>query len=55
MDFTRDRRLKHLATPTLVVWGLDDKFNKPSGAAMLGERMPNADVLITANGPLGPM
>ncbi|OBG59881.1 alpha/beta fold hydrolase [Mycobacterium sp. E3339] len=48
MDFTRDRRLKHLATPTLVIWGRDDKVNKPSGAAMLGERMPNADVLITA-------
>ncbi len=49
MDFTRDRRLNHLATPTLVIWGRDDKVNKPSGAAMLGERMPNADVLITAN------
>ncbi len=49
IDFTRDRRLNHLATPTLVIWGRDDKVNKPSGAAMLGERMPNADVLITAN------
>ncbi len=49
MDFTRDRRLQGLATPTLVVWGRDDKVNKPSGAAMLAERMPNADVLMTAN------
>lgn len=49
MDFTRDRRLNRLATPTLVIWGRDDKVNKPSGAAMLGERLPNADVLITAN------
>lgn len=49
MDFTRDRRLSELPTPTLVIWGRDDKVNKPSGAAMLGERMPNADVLITAN------
>ncbi len=49
MDFTRDRRLKDLQTPTLVIWGRDDKVNKPSGAAMLGDRMPNADVLITAN------
>jgi len=32
-----------------VIWGRDDKVNKPSGAAMLAERMPNADVLITAN------
>ena len=49
MDFTRDARLRSLATPTLVIWGRDDKVNKPSGATMLGERMPNADVLITAN------
>ncbi|MGZ8803221.1 MAG: alpha/beta fold hydrolase, partial [Mycobacterium sp.] len=48
MDFTRDPRLRTLQTPTLVLWGRDDKVNKPSGAAMLGERMPNADVLITA-------
>ncbi|MGA9357412.1 MAG: alpha/beta fold hydrolase, partial [Mycobacterium sp.] len=49
MDFTRDRRLSTLETPTLVIWGRDDKVNKPSGAAMLAKRMPNADVLITAN------
>jgi 4,5:9,10-diseco-3-hydroxy-5,9,17-trioxoandrosta-1(10),2-diene-4-oate hydrolase len=48
MDFTRDPRLAKLETPTLVIWGRDDKVNKPSGAAMLGERMPNADVLLTA-------
>jgi len=49
MDFTRDRRLESLKTAALVIWGRDDKVNKPSGAAMLGKRMPNADVLITAN------
>ncbi|NHU46996.1 alpha/beta fold hydrolase [Rhodococcus opacus] len=49
MDFTRDPRLARLATPTLVMWGRDDKVNKPRGAAMLGRRMPNADVLLTAN------
>jgi len=49
MDFTRDRRLSTLETPTLMIWGRDDKVNKPSGATMLAERMPNADVLITAN------
>ncbi len=49
MDFTRDRRLTALTAPTLVIWGRDDKVNKPSGAAMLARRMPNADVLITAN------
>ena len=49
MDFTRDRRLSSLKTQTLVIWGRDDKVNKPSGATMLGNRMPNADVLIAAN------
>ncbi len=49
MDFTRDRRLSALPTPTLVIWGRDDKVNKPSGAAMLADRLPNADVLVTAN------
>lgn len=49
MDFTRDRRLSALTTPTLVIWGRDDKVNKPSGARMLGDRLPNADVLVTAN------
>ena len=49
MDITRDRRLAGLTTPTLVIWGRDDKVNNPSGAAMLGKRMPNADVLVTAN------
>ncbi len=49
MDFTRDRRLSTLETPTLVIWGRDDKVNKPSGATMLAQRMPNVDVLITAN------
>lgn len=49
MDFTRDRRLNSLKTATLVIWGRDDKVNKPSGATMLGQRMPNAEVLITAN------
>lgn len=49
MDFTRDRRLGDLKAPTLIIWGRDDKVNKPSGATMLGNRIPNADVLMTAN------
>ncbi|MEE6137888.1 alpha/beta fold hydrolase [Mycobacterium sp. 050128] len=48
MDFTRDRRLGSLTTPTLIIWGRDDKVNKPGGAAMLADRMPNADVLLAA-------
>lgn len=31
MDLTRDKRLKELATPTLVLWGRDDKVNRPAG------------------------
>ncbi len=49
MDLTRDPRLRSLPTPTLVIWGRDDKVNKPSGAAMLARRMPDVDTLICAN------
>src|SRR6478735_3197470 len=31
MDLTRDGRLKTLQTPALVLWGRDDKVNRPSG------------------------
>lgn len=48
MDFTRDKRLKTLQTPTLVVWGAEDKVNKPSGGKMLSDRMPNCDFLTVA-------
>jgi 4,5:9,10-diseco-3-hydroxy-5,9,17-trioxoandrosta-1(10),2-diene-4-oate hydrolase len=41
MDFTRDRRLKRLDIPTLVLWGAEDRVNRPAGGAMLAERMPN--------------
>lgn len=49
MDFTRDRRLAHLQTPTLVVWGSADKVNRPSGGRMLADTMPNCDLLLAAN------
>src|SRR3984957_7742265 len=48
MDLTRDRRLKQLATPTLVLWGRDDKVNRPAGGPMLANLMPNADLVMTA-------
>ncbi|NGP04941.1 alpha/beta fold hydrolase [Rhodococcus sp. 14C212] len=48
MDFTRDRRLRRLATPTLVIWGADDKVNRPSGGRMLAHTMPNCDLLLAA-------
>ena len=57
MDFTRDPRLAKLATPTLVIWGRDDKVNKPSGAAMLGaadaQRRRPADCQYRPLGPVG--
>src|SRR6202012_1487812 len=35
MDLTRDGRLKHLQTPTLVLWGRDDKVNRPAGGPVV--------------------
>ncbi|CAM2917084.1 alpha/beta fold hydrolase [Skermania piniformis] len=48
MDFTRDSRLKELQTPTLVVWGAEDKVNRPDGAKMLADTMPNCDLLLVS-------
>ncbi|SKI12697.1 alpha/beta fold hydrolase [Mycobacteroides abscessus] len=49
MDLTRDSRLKSLATPTLVLWGQDDKVNRPSGGPMLASMMPNAQLVMTSS------
>jgi 4,5:9,10-diseco-3-hydroxy-5,9,17-trioxoandrosta-1(10),2-diene-4-oate hydrolase len=48
MDLTRDKRLKHLQTATLVLWGRDDKVNRPAGGPMLANLMPNADLVMTS-------
>lgn len=48
MDLTRDRRLRSLTVPTLVVWGRGDRVNRPEGARLLAERMPRADVVLFA-------
>jgi pimeloyl-ACP methyl ester carboxylesterase len=48
MDFTRDSRLATLPTPTLVVWGAQDKVNRPDGGPALAKAMPNCDLLIVA-------
>ncbi|MBF6435351.1 alpha/beta fold hydrolase [Nocardia cyriacigeorgica] len=48
MDFTRDARLATVNHPTLVVWGEADQVNRPAGARMLAERMPNCDVYMAA-------
>ncbi|MGW0886402.1 alpha/beta fold hydrolase [Streptomyces sp. NPDC002671] len=49
MDFTRDRRLSRLPVPTLVLWGAEDKVNRPAGGRMLADRMPNCDLYLVAN------
>lgn len=48
MDLTRDGRLKRLQTPTLVLWGRDDKVNRPAGGPMLLNLMPNAELVMTS-------
>ncbi|MFH8682123.1 alpha/beta fold hydrolase [Streptomyces lydicus] len=49
MDFTRDPRLSRLPVPTLVLWGAQDKVNRPSGGRMLADRMPNCDLYLVAD------
>ncbi|AMT71198.1 MULTISPECIES: alpha/beta fold hydrolase [Mycobacteroides] len=49
MDLTRDSRLKSLPTPTLVLWGQDDKVNRPAGGPMLASIMPNAQLVMTSS------
>ncbi|MHC1558286.1 alpha/beta fold hydrolase [Actinomycetospora sp. C-140] len=48
MDLTRDARLSRLATPTLVVWGAEDRVNRPSGGTTLAATMPHASLLQLA-------
>jgi 4,5:9,10-diseco-3-hydroxy-5,9,17-trioxoandrosta-1(10),2-diene-4-oate hydrolase len=49
MDLTRDSRLKALPTPTLVLWGRDDKVNRPAGGPMLLNMLPNAELVMTSH------
>jgi len=49
MDLTRDRRLRRLDVPTLVLWGSQDKVNRPSGGVTLARLMPNCDLVLFAN------
>ena len=49
MDLTRDKRLKHLAPPTLILWGRDDKVNRPCGGPQLLDLMPNAELVMTSH------
>jgi len=49
MDFTRDARLAECTTPTLVIWGADDKVNRPSGGPRLQRTMRNCDLYVMSN------
>lgn len=49
MDLTRDSRLARCEVPTLVVWGADDKVNRPSGGPILANTMKNCDLYVSAN------
>jgi len=49
MDLTRDKRLRKLPNPTLVLWGRDDKVNRPSGGPLLLNLMPNAELVMTSH------
>lgn len=46
IDFTRDPRLAQVQHPTLVLWGTEDKVNRPSGGRSLQKRMPNCDLYL---------
>lgn len=48
MDVTRDVRLRSCPTPTLAVWGADDKVNRPSGGPTLQKVMPNCDLWMVS-------
>lgn len=49
MDLTRDPRIKRLPNPTLVLWGRDDKVNRPAGGPLLLNMMPNAELVMTSH------
>jgi 4,5:9,10-diseco-3-hydroxy-5,9,17-trioxoandrosta-1(10),2-diene-4-oate hydrolase len=49
MDLTRDKRLTRLPNPTLVLWGRDDKVNRPAGGPMLLNMIPNVDLVMTSH------
>lgn len=48
MDLSRDKRLAHCAVPTLVVWGTEDRVNRPWGGGFLASTMPECDLVMWA-------
>ena len=49
MDLTRDERLAKCEVPTLVIWGANDRVNRPSGGPTLAKTMRNCDLFVAAN------
>ena len=49
MDFTRDKNLAKLPNPTLVVWGAEDKVNRPAGGPLLARTIPNCELWEVPN------
>ncbi|EOD66307.1 alpha/beta fold hydrolase [Amycolatopsis vancoresmycina] len=45
-DLTRDPRLRRLPTKTLVVWGTEDRVNRPSGGFRLATTLPDCTLLL---------
>jgi 4,5:9,10-diseco-3-hydroxy-5,9,17-trioxoandrosta-1(10),2-diene-4-oate hydrolase len=46
MDLLLDPRLPQLTHPTLVMWGTEDRVNRPSGALALQQRLPACDSVL---------
>jgi pimeloyl-ACP methyl ester carboxylesterase len=46
LDFLLDPRLSRLEHPTLVLWGVNDRVNRPDGAAALQRQAPRCDVYL---------
>lgn len=45
-DFTRDPRIDRCETPTLVLWGTEDRVNRPAGGRALQRRMRDCDLYL---------
>lgn len=48
LDLSRDARVARCEVPALVVWGSEDKVNRPSGGPWLASTMPRCDLHMFA-------
>lgn len=46
MDLLRHPNISRLQTPTLVLWGAEDKVNRPRGGELLRRRLPVCDLYL---------